>query len=327
MTTINEPTDAIRDFRGTQVFDSLIVVGDRKTPADWHHDGVEFLGSESHEIIAPRLSEVLPWNHYSRKMIGYLHAISKGSKAIYETDDDNVPANWFSNPINLASQFGNRLTADQGFINIYKLFHAGPIWPRGLPLNMISHPKDISEEEKTSPLTDVGIFQGLADGSPDVDAIYRLLGFSEEIVFERRPPVALDKGTYAPLNSQNTWFAEFSFPLMYLPTTVTFRYTDILRGLVAQPIMWHFGYRVAFTEATVTQERNPHNLMEDFRDEIPMYLHGELPVALARDSAQKSATVSEALHRTYDSLYRHEIVTQDEIICLDRWLEEIGNKL
>lgn len=113
---------------------------------------------------------------------------------------------------------------------------------------------------------------------------------------------------------------------MYLPTTVTFRYTDILRGLVAQPIMWDFGYRVAFTEATVTQERNTHNLFEDFRDEIPMYLHAGLPVALAREFVQKSATVSEALHRTYDSPFRHEIVTQDEIICLDRLLEEIDNK-
>ena len=41
---------------------------------------------------------------------------------------------------------------------------------------------------------------------------------------------------------------------MYLPTFVTFRFTDILRSYVAQPIMWNAGYRLGFTNATVTQK-------------------------------------------------------------------------
>ena len=37
----------------------------------------------------------IPENHYSRKNIGYLHAISNGAKIIFETDDDNLPKKIF----------------------------------------------------------------------------------------------------------------------------------------------------------------------------------------------------------------------------------------
>ena len=67
----------------------------------------------------------------------------------------------------------------------------------------------------------------------------------------------------------------FAFALLYLPAHVTFRFTDILRGLVAQPILWAAGYQLGFTRATVVQERNPHELLEDFESESPGYLRVE----------------------------------------------------
>ena len=73
---------------------------------------------------------------------------------------------------------------------------------------------------------------------------------------------------------KNLFRKEF-FPLLYLPSFVTFRFTDILRGFVAQPILWKAGFNLGFTEATVFQERNAHNYVRDFESEIPMYLHTE----------------------------------------------------
>ena len=39
--------------------------------------------------------------------------------------------------------------------------------------------------------------------------------------------------TYSPFNSQNTLWRKELLPLAYLPSKVTFRYTDILRGMIA----------------------------------------------------------------------------------------------
>jgi len=177
------------------------------------------------------------------------------------------------------------------------------------------------------PQSRVGVFQSLANGSPDVDAIYRLLGLSEDITFTRRSPITLAELTFAPLNSQNTWFQEGCFPLLYLPSTVEFRFTDILRGLVAQPILWRFGYRVSFTDATVRQKRNPHSPFEDFLDEIGMYKSGELPLVLAKEAALESETMTEALQKTYASLHKEDIVSEHELVCLESWLEELEDSV
>ena len=52
---------------------------------------------------------------------------------------------------------------------------------------------------------------------------------------------------------------------MYLPAFVSFRFTDILRGYVAQRIMWDYGLRLGFLPPNVFQKRNEHDLMADFR--------------------------------------------------------------
>ena len=59
--------------------------------------------------------------------------------------------------------------------------------------------------------------------------------------------MVLGTGTMSPFNTQNTLIRKELFALLYLPTYVTFRFTDILRGLVAQPIMWAAGYALGFT--------------------------------------------------------------------------------
>ncbi|KAK6036111.1 hypothetical protein COOONC_26384 [Cooperia oncophora] len=80
--------------------------------------------------------------------------------------------------------------------------------------------------------------QGLVHKDPDVDAIFRLLhadkrsGLNEK--FSRHaPPIVLEAGTYAPWNSQNTLFHKKAFFTLFLPTTVTFRTTDIWRSYIA----------------------------------------------------------------------------------------------
>ena len=61
----------------------------------------------------------LPLNHYSRKNLGYLAAISSGSKHIIETDDDNIRSKAF---LNLRAQKLFNLLDAQDWTNVYELF-------------------------------------------------------------------------------------------------------------------------------------------------------------------------------------------------------------
>ena len=68
-----------------------MVAGDRKTPVDWEYENVQFLSASAQEERGFTLSATLPWNHYCRKMVGYLEAIRLGAEQIVDTDDDNIP--------------------------------------------------------------------------------------------------------------------------------------------------------------------------------------------------------------------------------------------
>jgi hypothetical protein len=174
-------------------------------------------------------------------------------------------------------------------------------------------------EQKT---VKVGVWQGLADGDPDVDAIYRLTD-NRPCYFRERDPLVLGRGTFAPFNSQNTLFFQELFPLLYLPAHVTFRFTDILRGLVAQPIMWEAGYQLGFTSATVVQERNPHDYLKDFESEIPCYLLAQKVVDVVSASVRKSVGISDNLFNAYEALLKKDIVRAEELGVLTAWLEDI----
>jgi len=132
------------------------------------------------------------------------------------------------------------------------------------------------------------------------------------------------EGTLCPFNTQSTAVRRELFPLLYLPSTVTFRFTDILRGLVAQPIMWAAGFRLGFTEATVVQDRNPHNLPSDFADEVPMYLRGADVPDLVSRAISAGASVAENVICAYDALLEARIVEVAEMSRLQAWLDELS---
>jgi hypothetical protein len=297
----------------------LIVVGDKKTPDDWHCNNVDYMSIDQQEDLNFELTKILPYNHYSRKMLGYIIAIKNGAEYIVDTDDDNIPKeNW------LFPNFDNKfdvITEDKGFVNIYQLYTKDKIWPRGLPLKLINLQFEL-EKDLTIKDCKVGIWQGLADEDPDVDAIYRLTN-DTPCYFEEREPIVLGKGTISPFNTQNTIIRKELFPLMYLPTYVTFRYTDILRGLVAQPIMWLYGYKLGFINATVIQKRNPHDYMKDFISEIPMYETCEKVIELVSKVISSSDCIETNLYNAYKSLLTENIVSDKEIISLEAWLKDI----
>ncbi len=318
ITSIFEPTEAVSSFSKLSEH-KLIVVGDKKSPLDWKHENVDYLSVLEQKKLNYELAKTLPYNHYCRKMLGYLKAIEEGSDFIIDTDDDNIPKKDWCFP-SVEGKFDS-IEGELGFVNVYQLFTQQKIWPRGLPLNLIS--KDFELEKKINKKNcKIGVWQGLADEDPDVDAIYRLTDDSP-CIFNKREPIVLSQGTICPFNTQNTMICKELFALMYLPTYVTFRFTDILRGLIVQPIMWLYDYQLGFTEATVVQKRNPHDYMKDFISEIPMYQYCEEVIELVENSISKSKSIESNLYNSYESLLSRNIICKKELETLESWLKDL----
>jgi hypothetical protein len=324
ITSIYEPTEAIYSFSNKTDY-QLVVVGDKKTPVDWSCDNAIYLNLENQAKIGLHLHKVLPVNHYCRKMMGYLYSITQNADSIVDTDDDNIPNEDWEFPDYEGAYFA--VDEDVGFVNIYQLYTDERVWPRGLPIRCIT--KDFELKKRLSEKNcKVGVWQGLADEDPDVDAIYRLTK-DDPVFFDKRGSVVLGRGTISPFNTQNTIIIKDLFPLMYLPTYVTFRFTDILRGLIAQPIMWLYDFQLGFTNATVVQKRNQHDYFEDFLSEVPMYEYSEKVLELTDKVIHANNTMQDNLFNAYEELNRHNIVESKELITLDAWfkdLDHINNK-
>ena len=319
LTSIHPPTPAVRQFAALPDWD-VIVVGDLKTPEGWHCPGVRFVPAARQKTLDFKIARKLPWNHYARKMIGYLLAAREGAPLLAESDDDNLPGDNWAFPA-FEGAF-DQIPAGCTAVNIYSLFTRQPIWPRGFPLTRITASNSVIDPAAlTVEGVRIGIWQALADDDPDVDAIYRLTA-NTPCRFARRAPVVLPPGTFSPFNSQNTAFRRELLPLMYLPAHVNFRVTDILRGYVAQPILWAAGYRLGFLGPTVRQERNAHDLLADFASELPLYTEVERIMDLVQEGIRPQASISDNLYTVYRNLAREALVPEAELELLTAWLED-----
>lgn len=317
ITSIFPPSLAIQKFAEMTDW-RLIVVGDEKTPTDWNYPGVTYLSVEKQYELGFQTFEVLPFNHYSRKNLGYLYAMQQGAEWIADSDDDNIPYyHWLD--MDLSEHAALKTVVSPRFPNIYKYFTSEHVWPRGFPLDEILELSHIEIEAHSDRC--IGVWQFLADRDPDVDAIYRLT-LNKPIIFEKREPVRLERGIYSPFNSQNTIWFKSAFEFMLLPAHVSFRFTDILRSYIAQRCLWAGDTYLAFGSATAYQERNPHNYLADFQSEISTYLNVKKIVAVL-DCVVDQGTPSELLTACYQALYDKGFVAQEELTLCHAWVHDL----
>lgn len=297
----------------------FIVIGDTKSPKEFKIEGCDFYSIERQLGLDFDLVKDLPVKHYARKNLGYLIAIAKGAQTIIETDDDNLPLDSFWD--DRKREVNAHLLNDKSWVNVYKYFTEKHIWPRGFALeNLLNDLPNLENQVKIeSPIQ-----QGLADENPDVDAIYRLT-LPLPITFNKANSIALGKNSICPFNSQNTtWFKE-AFPLLYLPSYCSFRMTDIWRSFVAQRISWTCGWPILFHQSTVWQERNEHNLMNDFKDEVSGYNNNLLIMNSLSELDLKEGVenIPENMILCYQKLIDLNLVGEKEMNLLNSWLKGI----
>ena len=323
VTTISKPNDVLKSLAQGCISHGwdFVIAGDISSPKEFVLPGSDYYSLDRQMATDFSCAKTCLTKHYARKNVGYLIAIEKGAKIIVETDDDNFPEQGFWQ---VRQKVRNAdVLQHTGWVNIYKHFSDQNIWPRGLPLPYI-HFFPV-QHKAVFAARHCPIQQGLANKNPDVDAIYRLV-LPLPFDFKGGCDIALGMEAWTPFNSQNTTWWPAAFPLLYLPSYCSFRMTDIWRSLVAQRIAWANGWSVLFHNPTVYQERNVHNLMKDFTDEISGYLQTENIQKILSSIEIKGGVehIPDAMRSAYGHLVENKIIDAKEMEALESWLQDIN---
>ena len=317
ITTINKPTKTILKHIQNTEYD-VIIVGDNKTPNDYKKLNCIYIDIPSQKKLFPELYELLPYNHYCRKNLGYLYAIKKGYKIIYETDDDNIPYDNFDNIL----QYNNiQMITEKNnvWINIFKYFtNNAYIWPRGFPLSLLkNNPNYLIQDTDKIP----SIINGLVENDPDVDALFRIIcNHQSSIQWNKNECVLINNTNVCVFNTQNTfWLNPELFISLLIPCSVSFRYCDILRGIINNIILKKTNNYMMYSSPNVKQNRNEHNLISDFKSEYEMYIHNEKILNFIENDIGNITSVKELLFLIYNNLLVNNVITQKDIDILNKW--------
>jgi glycosyltransferase involved in cell wall biosynthesis len=300
----------------------LVLIGDKKTSnslSKIHEPRVHFYDLDRQHSSRFLSGRTLPINHYARKNFGYLVAAEMGCEWISETDDDNRLFDSF-----WENQVPHKSISNSGgsqWVNIYDTFGFGEFWHRGIPINEVRNANLLSISNIDSGL-EIGCVQGLADGDPDIDAICRML-YKPQTKFSNVDSFIVEPGYYSPTNSQLTrWKTEKTLGLLYLPSTVPWRVSDIWRGLIAQRYFAISGLKTQFRGGLGFQDRNEHDLLKDFVDEIEVHRSSHLLLGILQRTEDIELHIF--MRSVYQNLLDQGLVTQEEIPRLDSWLVDVS---
>ena len=267
-TTIYSVSAALKNFATFKDW-FLIIVGDKKTP---HEEYIKFENDNSNVLyMTPKyqeenwkeMSDLIGWNKIGRRNIGYLEALKRGGEIIASVDDDNIPLdNWDKDIIigkktNVYYYETDDIAFDPVGVTNYK-----ELWHRGYPIQLLHGRNNRYKITRKTIIPDVQAM--FWNGDPDIDAVCRLehkpMCFFDDKYF----PIATN--TFSPFNSQNTLFSREALK-KYMVIPFIGRMDDIWGGYYLESL----GFKVAYTKATVFQDRNIQNLTTNLVNEYIGY--------------------------------------------------------
>jgi hypothetical protein len=260
-TTINPPTKAVKLFQAMKDWD-LVVIGDRKTPKDYHLERGIYMGPARQEKYDKELSDAIGWDCIQRRNFGLLVAYDMKADIVAVVDDDNIPlAGWGENLFIGQEIEVNYYETDLPAFDPIGATNYPKLWHRGYPLQLLSKRH---YGTKTRKRVRADVQADFWNGDPDIDAICRMEHAPECDFDPAAFPIASNK--LSPFNSQNTFLGGNVLNNYFLYPHVG-RMDDIWAAYYVQAK----DYRVVYGKASVFQDRNVHDLTRDMRQEYLGY--------------------------------------------------------
>jgi len=281
--------DAIREehVEGTV---ALIIIPDRKTPHSIFRR-VNRIEANGISIYCPSVNDqerflarfeplknLIPYDSDDRRNIGYLMALERKSDIIVSVDDDNLPrpnSRYFAEHSVVGTTVtGVTAESSDGWFNPCDLLEIEPFrtHPRGYPYHRRGSVGILRRHDSES---QVHVNTGLWLGHPDIDAVSCL---SAKFVSKdfKGPSLIFGRGTWFPVNSQNTAVSHEAMSAYYFPqvgrTVMNIkmgRFGDMFSGYFVQACAHHLGHGIRVGTPIVDHIRNAHNYLDDLTAELP----------------------------------------------------------
>ena len=326
--TTNEPTLAIHKYSNIDECD-LIIVANNKTPIDKYKNvNCILLSIEKQSKLFPKFHKLLPIDHYCRKNMGYAYAIKNEYDIIVDTNDDIVPNNSLKNI--LKKKYSKYLISGSDFINVYHMFTSIKMWPRGFPLDKIKKKPTYKILHTTN--GEIGIIQGLIDGSPDTDSIFKMVfDIFDNFKFKNNNNMyILDNNSYCSCNGYNTyWLNKDLFYLLYIPCNISYKFCDILKMYIAQKFARTHDMKITFVSPNVSRNNDNIDNSECFSQEIEMFTNINKLIEILN----KDEDYDYNLQKLYNILVNENIIYENIISnhkehkILKEWLKLINGKV
>jgi hypothetical protein len=255
---------------------------------------IEHMSPEAQERF--HSSATIPWKDPRRRPLAWLRAIELKPDFILSVDDDNIPSadyfdKWYEVLNTNKDSIVSLTDAGQAPWHNYLRTADGPcpVYPRGFPLPYrAKNATEIIKAPKTITPSEVGLYQGISMGDPDMDAMTR-------IVHEKRVQISKIsaaenniclKDVWSPYNMQNTMYTKLLYTLPILWPGAG-RYDDIYASFTWQQLLFNNDLFVHVGEPWNEQDRGNRDIFKaDFRLEADGYVH-------AQDVAKEIATIKE----------------------------------
>ena len=261
-TTINKTTETLKRFDRNKNC-KVIIALDKKSKKLKGLKNSIILSTDYQNKKWPKLSNLIEWNCIQRRNFAILEALERGATQIALIDDDNIPLpNWFK--INLLN---NKISVQKYNLNknIFDpigLTNHKNLWHRGFPLEYVKN--RIYKKNKLKKKIEFDIQAGFWNGDPDIDAVCRMIYKPECKFIKKFFPFYTDQ--ISPFNSQNTIIKREVFKDYFL-----FPHVGRMDDIWASFYVTSKKYKAVYIEPTVYQQRNVHDLLKDFKQEIIGY--------------------------------------------------------
>ncbi|XP_013404381.1 probable glycosyltransferase STELLO1 [Lingula anatina] len=274
-----------------------------------------------YETDASKYATILKY-HVSRKTIGYLVAIAKGARMIYD-DDEEIGHEWLASSPPLDNKGADiPFVIPAGKVNFWNPFSyfyfKKDVWPRGFPEEVSRRPAcNAPPVPYALRNSSVLLVHYLIDGYADVpEGILK-----SPLKFNKSGggPVEIQEGTFVPYSQHSTLHMYDVFWGLLIPTTCEESICDIIRGYITQRLLWDINGSMSvsppWTKRT-TPSRRTSGQNSQSKDTTLIKLTNLL---LAWSS--NSTSIDKRLKELYLYLFDKGIILKEDLAILDTWIQ------
>ena len=353
LTTINNPVllkgyaENLNKYRGPKI--GFIVIGDIATPHEKAKKTIAEIEEQGYvaeycDIPAqkkwlhnyPKIAKIVPYRTDNRRNIGFLMAAEKGARTIISIDDDNYATD-DEDFYKYHSIVGKKATlptvsSTSGWFNpctMLETDHGASIYPRGYPFS--KRRKECYTFTQTT--GQIVLNMGLWTADPDVDAVTHLANPTQITHMKSsHDSIMLERGTYSPINTQNTAFHRSALPCYYyvlmnasLRGLKIDRYGDIWSGFFVKKAIDQMNERVTIGRPIAIHKRNSHNYLKDLKCELWGMLLTEEIVKWLEDYQLESGNYFDIYLEMANGL--NKLKNKFQEYAIRKYLEKISNAM